>query len=75
MKSLTTIRINKILTYKDEDVEIYRKICLLFSEQPIIRFDWEGHLFTGYLKHGINSKTIIYDLNIKIDLNVLDHSL
>lgn len=50
MTSPVTLQINKILRYTDEDLAIYEDMRLLFINKPHVCFDWNGHMFTGYLK-------------------------
>jgi hypothetical protein len=45
------VRINKLLTFHEKDLEIYRDLLKLFDTNVYlrIRFDWDGHIFTGIL--------------------------
>ena len=44
------LKINKLLTFKQEDIAICRQIESLFVDRPHVCFDWNGHIFTGKLK-------------------------
>jgi hypothetical protein len=56
MKSaeFVTLQINKILTFKEEDIAILREIEAFFQDPPRSCFNWNGHMFTGKLKNTVN---------------------
>ena len=40
-----TVRINRLLTFAEEDIKIYHEILKLFDKDVRVRFDWAGHIF------------------------------
>ena len=41
------VKINKLLTFHEKDLEIYYDLLKLFDTNVRVCFDWDGHVFTG----------------------------
>ena len=46
-KMTTTLYINKLLTFKEEDIKIYNDIRKMFDTDMHVCLNWDGHIFTG----------------------------
>ena len=69
---MITVRINKLLTFTEDDIAISKNIQNLFQDKPHISFDLKGHIFTGYLKNNRQNNEKKNDFSHEEVKNILD---